>query len=393
MEDDAIGDWGDPTLCERYSEDNAAYFHAVAPPIVQTTLFTFDSYDRYIEAAAKEGESYVYTRGLNPTTEIFEKKIAALERGERAKAFSSGMGAISAVLASLLESGDHVLLVNNVYGPTTTYCGLLRKWGIACDTVFVEDAGAIEAAIRDNTRIIYYESPSTQMMRLLDVEAIVAMAGRRGILTMTDNTWATPLYHKPLTHGVDICVHSCTKYIGGHSDTVGGVAVSSRGIMERVFEFGHQFQGACIGPFESWLLIRGLRTLPARLAWQEKATRAVVALLSSHPKVRRVNHPLCYDGEQKRLAEKYLSGYSSLLSFELDTDSLDVIRRVVDGCRVFRIGVSWGGYESLVLPQYNGKNAERLRAANIPLGLVRIYVGLESADDLVADLEAALDRA
>lgn len=390
-------DWGceqmdDPTLCEHAFEDNSGYFGAVAPPIIQTTLFTFGSYGKYVEAAAQEGEHYIYTRGLNPTTEIFEKKIAALERGERAKAFSSGMGAISAVLSSLLKAGDHVLLVNNVYGPTTAYCRCLEKFGIACDNIFVEEAGEIEEALRNNTRIICYESPSTQMMRLLDVEAVVAAARRRGVLTMTDNTWATPLYHKPLTHGVDVSVHSCTKYIGGHSDTVGGVAVASREIMDRVFEFGHQFHGACIGPFESWLLIRGLRTLPARLAYQGVATKAVVEMLLRHPRVKKVNHPLCATGDQKRLAEKYLSGYSSLLSFELDTDDAAAIARVADACRIFRIGVSWGGYESLILPQFTGGNANRLGQANIPLGLIRVYVGLESPAELTKDLEAALDK-
>ncbi len=157
----------DETICQHGFEDNSAYFHAVAPPIIQTTLFTFDSHADYYRAAAHEGDNHIYTRGLNPTTEIFEKKIAALERGERAKAFSSGMGAISAVLASLLKAGDHVLLVNNVYGPTVAYCRALAKFGVETTAAFVEDAGEAEAHLRENTRLICYESPSTQMMRLL----------------------------------------------------------------------------------------------------------------------------------------------------------------------------------------------------------------------------------
>ena len=381
----------DETICQHAFEDNSAYFNAVAPPIIQTTLFTFDSHADYCRAAAREGDSHVYTRGLNPTTAIFEKKIAALERGERAKAFSSGMGAVSAVLASLLQSGDHVLLVNNVYGPTVAYCRALAKFGVETTVAFVEDAGEVEERIRPNTRLICYESPSTQMMRLLDVDALVAAAQRHGVLTMTDNTWATPLYQKPLARGVDISVHSCTKYIGGHSDVIAGVAVSSEAIMEKVFAYGHQLHGACLGPFEAWLLIRGLRTLPARLAHLRRSTEMVTDVLRRHRAVRKVNHPLCFEGDQKRLAEQYLTGYTSLLSIELDTEDASKVSAVADACRLFRIGVSWGGFDSLILPQYNGKNAEQLRDAHIPPGLVRLYVGLENPADLMEDIENALN--
>ncbi|MCC8109148.1 MAG: aminotransferase class I/II-fold pyridoxal phosphate-dependent enzyme [Planctomycetes bacterium] len=391
MREHDMASWSDATICEHAFENNAEYFNAVAPPIIQTTLFTFPSHADYVRAAAFENDYHIYTRGLNPTTEILGKKMAALERGERAKAFSSGMGAISAVLSSLLQSGDHVLLVNNVYGPTAAYCRALAKFGIETDTVFADEAGQVEAALKGNTKIICYESPSTQMMHMLDVDQIAAIARKHGVLTMTDNTWATPLYQKPLTRGIDISVHSCTKYIGGHSDTVGGVVISSADIIDRVFTFGHQFHGACLGPMEAWLLIRGLRTLQARLALQQTATRAVVAMLEAHPKVRAVHHPFSFTGDQKRLAEKYLTGYTSLLSFELDTRDPALVSKVVDACRLFRIGVSWGGHESLILPQYNGKNLDQLRASHIPPELIRVYVGLESADDLVPDLEAARD--
>lgn len=381
----------DSTICEHYFENNKNYYGAVTPPIIETSLFTFKTFEEFIMSSTNERNNYLYTRGVNPTTEIFEKKIAELERGERAKAFSSGMGAISATLFSLLKSGDHILLVNNVYGPATNYSSLLSKFGVESSNVFIEDAKELENYVKTNTKIIYYESPSTQMMQMLDVEEIVRIAKKHNILTMTDNTWSTPIYHKPLTYGVDISIHSCTKYIGGHSDVVAGIVISSNDIIDKIFEYGHQFQGAVLGPLEAWLLIRGLRSLPARLEYQKNTTSKVVDFLKSNNKIKKINHYLCYSGKQKELASKYLNGYTSLLSFELYRDDFDSICKFVNKCKVFQIGVSWGGYESLILPQYNGKNEDYLNNIKIPKSLIRLYIGLEDPDDLISDLSNALE--
>lgn len=253
----------DETICQHFFEDNSKYYGAVTPPIIQTTLFTFHTYEEFMNASSHERENHLYTRGVNPTTEILEKKIAQLECGEQAKVFSSGMGAISATLFTLLSAGDHILLVNNIYGPAVSYSKILSKYQVEYTNIYVEEAYEIEQHIKENTKLIYFESPSTQLMYMLDVETIVKIAHKYNILTMTDNTWSTPLYQKPITYGVDIVVHSCTKYIGGHSDVMAGVVVSKKEIVDQIFEIGHQFQGAVIGPFESWLLIRGLRTLAA----------------------------------------------------------------------------------------------------------------------------------
>lgn len=382
----------DNTLCEHSFENNENYYGAVTPPIIQTTLFTFKTFESFIEASTNERENYLYTRGVNPTTEILEKKLAALEKGERAKVFSSGMAAISATLFSLLKSGDHVLLINNVYGPATNYTGLLNKYGVESDNIFIVDAKEIEEYIKPNTKIIYYESPSTQLMGMLDIETISSLGKKYNILTMTDNTWATPFYHKPLTFGIDISIHSCTKYIGGHSDVMGGVVISRNEIIDKIFEQGHQFQGAVIGPQESWLLIRGLRTLPARLEYQKNSTKQIVEFLSKHESVKKINHPLCFEGQQKELSDKYLTGYTSLLSFELASDKFEDICKFVNKCKLFQIGVSWGGFESLILPQNNGKNHEYLEKYKIPKGLIRLYIGLEDPSDLIEDLENALNQ-
>lgn len=381
----------DAAVCQHMFEKNQKDYHAVTPPIVQTTLFTFDTFEEFIEASNHERENHLYTRGVNPTAEILEQKLAMLEGGQRAKLFSSGMGAISATLFTLLAAGDHILLVNNVYGPATNYGKALKKFGVECTNIFVKDASEIEGFVRENTKLIYFESPSTQMMYLLDVEKIVEIANRHKILTMTDNTWATPLYQKPMAYGVDIVIHSCTKFIGGHSDVMAGAVISTNEIVDRIFEIGHQYQGAVIGPFEAWLLIRGLRTLEARLEFQKKTTAMVVEMLASHPAVKAVNHPLCFKGTQKELAEKYLSGYTSLLSIELKTEEFDTIKKVINACTLFQIGVSWGGYESLILAPYHGDNDEALSEVAIPKGLIRLYLGLESAAEITADLKQALD--
>lgn len=384
-------EWNDAAICQHYFEDNIHYYGAVTPPIMQTTLFTFRTFDEFIKASNQERKNHLYGRGVNPTTEILERKLAKLEGGEQAKVFGSGMGAISATLFTLLKAGDHILLVNNVYGPATIYAKILKKFHVECTNVFVQEAAEIEKYVKTNTRIIYYESPSTQMMYMLDVEKIVEIARKNHALTITDNTWATPFYQKPLKHGVDIVIHSCTKYIGGHSDVMAGVVISRREIVDKIFEVGHQFQGAAAGPFEAWLLIRGLRSLEARLEHQARTTEKVVAMLKKHPAIRTVNHPLCFTGSQKELADKYLTGYTSLLSVELKSEAFEDVSTVADACQVFQIGVSWGGFESLILPQNHGDNDEYLKEANIPGSLIRLYLGMEPAEDLIEDLEQALN--
>lgn len=383
--------WKDAAVCQHYFEDNVEYYGAVTPPIMQTTLFTFQTFDEFIKASNQERENHLYGRGVNPTTEILEQKLAKLEGGEQAKVFGSGMGAISATLFTLLKAGDHILLVNNVYGPATIYAKTLKKFHVECTNIFVQEADEIEKYVKPNTRIIYYESPSTQMMYMLDVEKIVEIARKNHVLTITDNTWATPFYQKPLKHGVDIVIHSCTKYIGGHSDVMAGAVISRHEIVDQIFEVGHQFQGAAVGPFEAWLLIRGLRSLEARLEHQARTTEKVVAMLQKHPAIRAVNHPLCFTGRQKELADKYLKGYTSLLSVELKSEVFEDVRAVADACRVFQIGVSWGGFESLILPQNHGDNEKYLKEAKIPGGLIRLYLGMEPAEDLIEDLEQALN--
>lgn len=381
----------DSLLCTAEFEDHSQYFGAVAPPIMQTSLFAFKDWDSFLGGITKERENYVYSRGVNPTVEILEKKIAGLERGEKCKCFASGMAAISSTLFTLLEGGDHVLFLNNVYGPAVAYTTALKKFGVEFTNVFVDSLEDIKANIKENTKLIYMESPSTMNMDILDLEAVSEIAKERNILTAIDNTWATPLNQKPLTMGIDIVLHSCTKFMGGHSDTVGGAVIGSYELVDKIFETGYQLGGGIMSPFDAWLIIRGLRTLPQRMEWQKKSIEKFIETLQASPKVRKINHPLCYTGEKKELFDKQMNGYSSLFSVEVDFKDYDDVRNFMNEFKVFKLGVSWGGYESLVLTPNYGHNVEGLEAGNISKDIVRFYVGLENVDILIDDVTRALD--
>ena len=379
----------DSEICISVGENHSKYFGAVAPPIVQTSLFAFENWDKFLEGITAERDHYVYTRGVNPTTEILEKKLQELERGEKCKCFSSGMAAISSTIFTIVEQGDHVLFVNNVYGPATSYTKVLEKFGVESTNIYVEDATEIKEHIKSNTKLIYVESPSTMNMQLLDLRAVSKIAKENDIITAIDNTWSTPLNQKPLTMGIDLVLHSCTKYMGGHSDTVAGAVIGSYKLVDKIFEIGHQFGGGSLSPFDAWLIIRGLRTLPQRLEYQQRSVKKVIDVLKSQNKVKKINHPLCFEGKQKELFEKQMAGYSSLFSVEVDFKDYDEVRNFMNSLKSFKLGVSWGGFESLIITPNYGNNEESLSATNINKNLIRIYIGLEDTELLIEDLKRA----
>lgn len=361
---------------------------AVAPPIVQTAPFAFSSFRDLVAGLDAEHRTQVYSRGQNPTVEIAERRIAALERGEACKCFASGMAAISAVFSSLLAAGDHVVFANQIYGPTLQLAEHLERFGVTHDVVAGGDAPAVARALRPRTRLLWLESPGTMLFRVLDVAALAEMARGKGILTAMDNSWATPLFQKPLTLGVDLVVHSCSKYLGGHSDVVAGAVVSSAALVEQIFYRAFLLNGGVLGPFDAWLLIRGLQTLPVRMRQHREDALAVARFLAGHPAVARVHHPGLAPSSQAEAG--LLQGTSGLFSFELARDGFDDVCRVIDALRVFRIGVSWGGTESLVLSPQREGNAEELERRGIPPGLIRLSIGLEGSGALIRDLEGAL---
>lgn len=228
--------------------------------------------------------------------------------------------------------------------------------------------------------------------KLVDLKAIAELARARRIITMIDNTWATPLYQKPLDMGIDISIHSCTKYFRGHSDVIAGAVISSEEVIKRIFYNEFQLHGGNIGPFEAWLLMRGLRTLPLRMQRHQENAMKIAEYLEQNKNVEKVNYPGLSSSPYYELGMRQVRGYSGLMSFEIKSNKIEDIKKVVNSCKIFKIGVSWGGYESLILPASHGDNKDELERLGIPLGLIRISVGLEDAVCLVEDLERALSN-
>ena len=368
-------------------EDHPAREPGVEPmatPIVQTSLFAFPDYDSLIAAGAAEYRNNVYSRGQNPTVEVLERKLAALERGESCKAFGSGMAAVSSVILGLLDSGDHILFVNHTYGPTMQLAKQLERFGLEHTLLLDIEPDDVKAALRPNTKLVWLESPGTMMFRTLDLAAIADIAHSHGALTCIDNSWASPLFQKPITHGVDIVIHSATKYIGGHSDVVAGAVITTAERMRHIFYRSYLLLGGILHPFDSWLLLRGLRTMPVRMQQHHADAIRVAEFLRTRPEVAAVHHP-AFDAPSPTL-----TGFSGLFSFELKDAGFDEVRRFIDSLRRFRIGVSWGGVESLVISPNRGNNLHYLDSQRIPHGLIRMSIGLEGADALIDDVSAAL---
>lgn len=378
----------DPADIRLCIEDHPAREPAVEPmatPIVQTSLFAYPNLDALIAAGAAEYRNNVYSRGQNPTVEVLENKLAALERGEACKAFGSGMAAVSAVIVGLLSAGDHILFVNHTYGPTMQLAKQLERFGIEHTLLLDITPDEVRRALKPNTKLVWLESPGTMMFRALDLAAISDIARSHGAITCIDNSWASPLFQKPITRGVDVVVHSATKYIGGHSDVVAGAVITTAERMRQIFYKSYLLLGGILHPFDSWLLLRGLRTMPVRMAQHHTDSVKVAEFLRSRTEVANVFHPAFGDRSPS------LTGYSGLFSFELANGSFDIVRRFIDGLKRFRIGVSWGGVESLVISPNRGNNLAYLDVQRIPHGLVRLSIGLEGADILIEDIAQSLD--
>ncbi|MDP4087148.1 MAG: aminotransferase class I/II-fold pyridoxal phosphate-dependent enzyme [Bacillota bacterium] len=377
-------------ICTHLGDDYSRFHGAVVPPIYQNSLFVFEDFDRFVEAMKDEQNNYIYWRGNNPTVEIAEQKIAALENGEKCKLFSSGMAAISSAILSFVKSGDHILSVSNIYGPAINFFRYIEKFGISHTNLQSTDPEEIEKAITPNTKMIYLESPTTMTFKLVDLPVVANLAKQYNIRTIIDNTWATPLFQNPLDFGIDIVVHSVSKYLSGHSDLVGGALITNTDLMNKIFYDEFQLFGGAMPPNEAWLLIRGLRTLPIRMKAHQESTLKVAKFLQQHSAIKKVNYPALQNSSDYELGQKLLKGYTGLLSFELEANTFDSVRTLINSLKIFKIGVSWGGFESLILSPNYGHNTESLVKAGINPGLIRISVGLEDCDELIHDLDQAL---
>lgn len=385
------------TMLMHYNENREKNNGAVVPPIYQNSLFTFKDWNAIDSAFDDPFENSIYTRGNNPSVSTLEKKIAKLAGGESAKMFASGMGAISSSILHFLKYGDHVITINNIYGPTNNLLNTYLKEKMNIETTFIsgEILEEFEKNIKKNTTLIYLESPSSAIFSLQDILGVVKIAKRYNIKTIIDNTWATPFFQRPLELGVDLEVHSCSKYIGGHSDVVAGVVIGKEKDIRSIFDNEHAFLGAKMSPFEAWLIQRSLRTLPYRMKAHEENALAVAEFLNKHPKISKVMHPGLKNFPQYELGTIQMSGYSGLFAFEIDSLNLENIKNFVNSLKYFSIGVSWGGHESLIyvpaISYLKELPLEQFKNMGISLGTIRVSIGLEDLEDLIEDLKNALE--
>jgi cystathionine beta-lyase/cystathionine gamma-synthase len=370
------------------AHDEAMVDDPVVPPIHQTSLFTFRTYEEMVEAFAGRKRRPIYSRGDNPTVQAFEAKLAALEGGEAARGFSSGMAAISATILAFVSAGERIVCVNHVYSDAfRLFEKLLPRLGIRVDYVDGGHTPSVLALLK-GAKLLYLENPTSMVFELQDLRTLAAAARREGLVSVIDNSWATPLFQQPLMEGVDLVIHSASKYLGGHSDTVAGIVAGSAALIGRINDQTYPYLGAKLAPFEAWLLLRGLRSLPLRLPRHEASGLVLAERLKAHDDVLRVMHPV-YSNHPGRST---LAGFSGLFSFEV-SDAINVAR-FSNALRVFRMGVSWGGHESLVVPaaaalrQSPAVNA--MARFGITAGTIRIHIGLENCEDLWTDLEQAL---
>ncbi|RMF84003.1 MAG: PLP-dependent transferase [Planctomycetota bacterium] len=379
-------DAGFETLCEHFGEQHRNPFGAAAPPIYQTSTFAYPDAEAFAQRQQPGVTTYDYTRAANPTTRLLEAKLARLERGSWCDCFASGMGAICAAINACVRAGSHVVCVDQVYGPTRWYLNHLRRFDVETDYVASVEPADFFAAIRPETRVIYLESPTSGLFEMPDVEPIAAFARERGIVTIFDNSWATPYFFNPLECGVDLVVHSASKYLNGHSDLVAGVVVGRDAELEERVGDESMLGGATLEPFGAWLMLRGLRTLGLRMEQHQRSALEIAQFLESHERVARVHHPGLPSHAQYEVARRRLRGTSGLFSFELRDESADAAHAFIDRLRLFRPAVSWGGYESLIL----GGAMFRSRGDR-PQQVIRVSVGLETTADLIDDLRQALE--
>ena len=384
--------WGDATRAIHSGEAKHGVGVPVATPIARTSTFTFSSTAEMKRWAEGKSKAYIYTRYGNPTLAVAEEKLAALEGGEAALVTASGMAAISSALLAVLKAGDEVIATRQLYGGTYRLMrDIFPGLGIKVRHVEADLAGA-EQLVTPRTRALYIETPTNPTLRLVDLRKAMALARRFRLVSLIDNTFATPVLQKPLALGFDIVLHSATKYLGGHSDLIAGAVITSRSWAERVREMVIHLGGS-MDPEAAFLLIRGIKTLEVRIHRHCANAKAIARFLARHPKVARVHYPGLPSHPDHRLARRQMRDFGSMLAFDLKA-GLPAARRFCDRVRVFLLAASLGGVESLVvLPIYTSHyrmSEKELRAAGVEPGTVRVSVGLEDAKDLIEDLWQAL---
>jgi cystathionine beta-lyase/cystathionine gamma-synthase len=373
-------------------EDRADYFHAVSPPVIQSSNFVFPDLPAFRHAFADELENHLYTRGNNPTVAILRKKVAALEGTEDCLVFSSGAAAIAAAVIGNVEAGDHVVCQQSPYSWTHALLSkFLFRFGVEHTFVDGKNLEEIRAAIRPNTKVLYLESPNTLTYEIQDLQACAVLAREHGLVSIIDNSYCSPIFQNPASFGIDIVLHSGSKYLNGHSDVVVGVLCASSAMVAKIFKSEYMTLGGIISPHDAALVIRGLRTLPLRLQRSDESARELISRLESHPKVDYILYPFHHSFPQLELAKRQMHGCGGLFSVNFKTDSMEKMEAFVHRLRRFLMAVSWGGHESLIIPTIGFYNIPGRPDPVLPWTFIRFYVGLEDPDWLWEDLEQALD--
>ena len=373
-------------------------YGTLAMPIYQTSTFIFDSAEQGGRRFALEEAGYIYTRLGNPTTTVLENKIAALEEGEAAVATSSGMGAISSTLWTVLKAGDHVVTDKTLYGCTfALMCHGLTRFGIEVTFVDTSNLDEVKNAMKENTRVVYLETPANPNLKIVDIEALAKIAHTNpNTLVIVDNTFATPYMQKPLTLGADVVVHSVTKYINGHGDVIAGLVITNKALADQIRFVGlKDMTGAVLGPQDAYYIIRGMKTFEIRMERHCKNARKVVEFLNNHPKIERVYYPGLETHPGYEIAKKQMKDFGAMISFELK-GGFEAGKTLLNSLKLCSLAVSLGDTETLIQHPasmtHSPYTKEEREAAGITDGLVRLSVGLENVEDIIADLEHGLEK-
>lgn len=373
-------------------------YGTLAVPIYQTSTFIFDSAEQGGKRFALEEDGYIYTRLGNPTTTVLEEKIAALEEGEAAVAMSSGMGAISSTLWTILKAGDHIVTDKTLYGCTfALMCHGLTRFGVEVSFVDTSNLEEVKNAMKENTRVVYLETPANPNLKIVDLEEISKIAHTNpNTLVVVDNTFATPYIQKPLKLGVDIVVHSVTKYLNGHGDVIAGLVVTNKALADQIRFIGlKDMTGAVLGPQDAYYIVRGMKTFEIRMERHCKNAKAVAEFLDKNPKIEKVYYPGLETHEGYNIVKKQMKDFGGMISFELK-GGYEAGKTLLNNLKLCSLAVSLGDTETLIQHPasmtHSPYTKEEREAAGITDGLVRLSVGLENVEDIIADLEQGLEK-
>ena len=380
-------------ITSHYGEEYDKYYNAIVPPIFMNSLNVFEEIDDYFNAKVHDKHTYVYGRVQNPTVRILEDKVAALEHGVAAFAFGSGMAAATTAVLSVVKTGDNIVCLRNAYGPLKNFVENYCPTHLGTTLTYVKgnEITDFAEAITDKTSLVILESPSSVVFSLQDVEAVSRIAHEHGAKVYIDNSFCTPIFSTPLDMGADIVMHTMSKYMGGHSDVIGGVLAVRDEELANTIVTNRELFGGIMGPMEAWLVLRGLRTLSVRVKAHEETAMQVAEFLEKHPKVDKVYYTGLKSHPQYNLVQKQQKGSTGLMTFEIKGTAEDA-KKVVNSLKVFKIGVSWGGFESLACMPHLRCDEQACQWLGAGQHLIRIHCGLEGTDALIADLEQALAK-